>query len=166
MQTIQSDAVVSFYYTLKNEQGEELESNQGHTPMAYLHGHNNMIPGLEAAMEGHAVGDEFTVTLSPEEGYGVREEGQEIKVPVKHLQGLPQGSKTWKPGMIALVETDQGRRHVTVVKMGRFMITVDTNLPLEGQTLSYDIKIDDIRAASDVEIALGHAHGVGGHHHD
>ncbi|KAA0875663.1 FKBP-type peptidyl-prolyl cis-trans isomerase [Nitrincola tapanii] len=165
MSVVASDTVVQFFYTLKNASGELLESNHGQDPMAYLHGHDNMIPGLEVAMEGRQAGERFEVTLAPEEAYGEREADREMRVPIKHLQGLPAGHKQWRAGMIALVHTDQGARHVTVTKPGKFMITVDTNHPLAGQTLMYEIEIQSVRAASDEEIAHGHAHGVGGHHH-
>ena len=54
---------------------------------------------------------------------------------------------------------------VTVVKVGKFSVDVDSNHPLAGQTLNYSIDIVDVRAASDEEKAHGHAHGVGGHQH-
>ena len=75
------------------------------------------------------------------------------------------GAKKWKPGMVAVVNTEQGQRQVTVVKVGMFKAEVDTNHPLAGKTLSFDIDIIDVRAASAEEIEHGHAHGVGGHHH-
>lgn len=165
MTQVENDSVVSFYYTLRNVDGKVLETNQDDQPMVYLHGHDNMIPGLEAAMAGRSAGESFDVTLQPEDGYGVREEGQQLKVPVKHLQGMPKDVRNWKAGMVALVETDQGPRHVTVVKPGRFMVQVDTNHPLAGQVLTYAIQIDSIRLAEADEIAHGHAHGPGGHHH-
>ncbi len=67
--------------------------------------------------------------------------------------------------MVAVVNTEQGQRQVTVVKVGMFKAEVDTNHPLAGKTLSFDIDVIDVRAASNEEIEHGHAHGVGGHHH-
>ncbi|KDE39106.1 MAG: peptidylprolyl isomerase [Nitrincola lacisaponensis] len=165
MTQVQDDSVVGFLYKLQNVEGEVLETNEGGTPMVYLHGHDNMIPGLEQAMTGKQVGDKFEVTLAPSEAYGEREASMEMKVPVKHLQGLPKGVRDWKTGMVALVQTDQGPRHVTVIKPGRFMVLVDTNHPLAGQTLTYQIEIVSLRAAEAEEIAHGHVHGPGGHHH-
>ncbi|MDV7400482.1 FKBP-type peptidyl-prolyl cis-trans isomerase, partial [Arthrospira platensis SPKY1] len=60
---IAKDTVVQFHYTLKDDKGELIESTEGKDPMAYLHGHNNIIPGLEKALEGKAVGDSFSVTI-------------------------------------------------------------------------------------------------------
>lgn len=158
---ITKDTVAQFIYTLKDEAGNELESTEAGHPVAYLHGHDNMLEGLEKELDGKSVGDKFSVTLAPADAYGERHEESEQRVPVKHLQG----AKKWKPGMIALVNTDQGQRQVTVVKAGKFMVTVDTNHPFAGMTLTFDIEVLDIRQASAEEVAHGHAHGVGGHQH-
>lgn len=165
MNHVQDDCVVSFFYTLKDEQGKVLETNINGDPVVYLHGHSNMIPGLEEAMTGKEPGTQFEVTLAPKDAYGERQESMQMKVPVKHLQGLPKGVREWKVGMIALVETDQGARHVTVIKPGRFMVQVDMNHPLAGQTLTYQVEVADLRTAEPEEVAHGHVHGPGGHHH-
>lgn len=160
---ITKDTVVQFNYTITDEQGTQLESNQGDTPVAYLHGHNNMMPGVEKSLEGKKAGDSFTVTLPPEETYGARNDSDDAiqRVPAKHLQG----AKVWKPGMVAIVNTEQGQRQVTVIKSGKFMVTVDTNPPLAGKTLTFDLSVKEVRAASAEEVSHGHAHGVGGHQH-
>ena len=158
---IAKDTVVQFHYTLKIDQGEQIETTEGKDPMAYLHGHSNIIPGLEKALEGKAVGERFSVTVEPQDGYGVRQENAMQRISLKHLQG----ARKWKPGMMAFVETDKGYRQVTVVKVGKFNADVDTNHPLAGMTLVFDIQIADIREATADEKAHGHAHGVGGHHH-
>lgn len=165
MRVIGDDKVVQFHYSLTDKEGNALESSREGEPMAYLHGHNNMIPALEAALTGKAVGESFSVTLTAAESYGERKEDAVQRVPVKHLQGLPAGEKSWKPGMVAVVQTEQGLRQVTVIKASRFMVNIDTNHPLAGKTLTYELEIIDIRDASNEEIAHGHAHGPGGHQH-
>ena len=82
------DKVVTFHYTLKNTDGEEMESSRDRDPMSYLHGANNIISGLEKAMEGHAIRDKFSVTGEPEEAYGVRAEDNIQRVPLKRLKNL------------------------------------------------------------------------------
>ncbi|MEQ8802881.1 MAG: peptidylprolyl isomerase, partial [Haliea sp.] len=72
---------------------------------------------------------------------------------------------TLKPGMTVQLNTAEGRHPVTVTKVGRHSAEVDTNHPLAGQTLVFDIDIVDVRAATPEEVAHGHAHGAGGHHH-
>jgi len=161
---IEDKIVVQFHYTLKDEAGIEIESSQGSDPLAYLHGYNNMLVGVEKALVGKTVGDKFSVTLQPEDAYGERKEDMIQRVPVKHLQGLV-GSKKWKVGMTGVVETEQGKRQVTVIKAGKFMVTVDINPPLAGKVLTFDLEVVELRQATDEEVEHGHAHGVGGHHH-
>ena len=163
--TITLNSVVQFHYVLKDEAGETLESskspNDDKDPALYLHGHGNIIPGLEKAMEGKATGDSFTATVPPEDAYGLRHEDAIQRVPLKHLHG----AKKWKPGMIAYVETEHGHHQVQVVKVGQFNADVDVNHPLAGKTLTFEIEIVDVRQATEDELAHGHAHGVGGHEH-
>ncbi len=162
---ITDKSVVQFHYTLKNEAGEEIENSHKGEPLAYLHGYKNMLVGVENALAGKEIGDKFSVTLQPEDAYGERQEDAIQRVPVKHLQGLPSKNAKWKAGMTAVVQTDAGQRQVTVIKAGKFMITVDTNPPLAGQVLTFDLEVVDVREATAEEIEHGHAHGVGGHHH-
>lgn len=165
MTQILKDKVVQFFYTLSDAQGNAIETNRDASPMAYLHGHHGMLAAIESELEGKSAGDTLSITLSPDQAHGERQPDSEIRVPMKHLQGLPKGQRSWKAGMIAVVKTEQGMRQVTVVKPGLKMATIDTNHPLAGQTLTYDIEVVDVRDASAEEIAHGHAHGVGGHHH-
>lgn len=165
MTQITDNTVVQFHYTLTDAEDTQVETSHGGDPIAYLHGHDGMIPAIEEAMAGKAEGDTLHLTLTPEQAYGERVEGQEQRVPIKHLQGLPKGVRSWKPGMVAVVQTEQGMRQVTVIKPGLKMVLVDTNHPLAGKTLTYDIEVVNVRAATDEEIAHGHAHGVGGHQH-
>lgn len=158
---ITDNTVVQFQYTLKDENGEQLESSHDGDPVAYLHGHKNMIVGVENALTDKEAGDEFSVTVEPADGYGEIQADAQQRVPVKHLQGASK----WKPGMVATVHTEQGQRQVTVVKAGRFMVTVDLNHPLAGKTLTFDVKIETVREATEEEIAHKHAHGVGGYQH-
>jgi len=162
---ISDKTVVQFHYVLKDEAGEKLESSQGSDPLAYLHGANNTLAGLEKALTGKEMGDKFSVTLQPEDAYGERQEDLVERVPSKHLQGLPSKNAKWKAGMIAVVQTEQGQRQVTVIKTGKFMVTVDINPPLAGKVLTFVIDVVDVRAATNDEVEHGHAHGVGGHQH-
>ncbi|HIG79404.1 MAG TPA: peptidylprolyl isomerase [Cycloclasticus sp.] len=158
---ITKDAVVRFHYTLKNDEDQIIERSDGKEATAYLQGHGGMIRGVQLALEGKQAGDKFTVTVHPKDGYGERVDDSIQNVPVKHLLG----AKKWRPGMIATVYTEKGQRQVSIVKMGKFMAKVDTNHPLAGQTLHFDIDIVDVREATQEEISHGHAHGAGGHHH-
>ena len=92
-------------------------------------------------------GATLSLTLTPEQSYGERQEGLERRLPTKHLQGLPKGAKGWQPGMIAAVQTDDGMRQVTVIKPGRHMVLVDGNHPLAGKTLTYALEVIEVRDA-------------------
>ncbi|MEW5009135.1 peptidylprolyl isomerase [Cycloclasticus sp. 46_83_sub15_T18] len=157
---ITKDSVATFHYTLKNDEQQVIESS-GEQPTAFLQGHNGMIRGVQKALEGKQAGDKFSVSVQPKDGYGERRDDSIQSVPVKHLIG----AKKWRPGMIATVQTEHGQRQVNIVKMGKFMAKVDTNHPLAGQILHFDIEIIEVRAASAEEISHGHAHGAGGHQH-
>ena len=155
------NTVAIFHYTLRDGSGDEKETSRGADPSAYLHGANNIIPGLEAAMEGHTAGDVFSATLAPEDAYGQPNPDKQQRVPAKHL--VFKGKL--KAGMVVQLNTSEGRVPVTVVKAGRHSADIDTNHPLAGQSLTFDIEIVDVRAATEEEVAHGHAHGVGGHQH-
>ena len=158
---VEKDKVVTFHYTLKNADGEQMESSREKDPMNYLHGAGNIIPGLEKAMEGHAVGDEFSVTVEPEDAYGLRNEKNVQRVPLKRLKGIGKISV----GQVLNLQTKQGQVQVTVLKVGRFNVDVDGNHPLAGAQLTFDVEIMDIRDASEEEMTHRHVHGPGGHQH-
>ncbi|GGW48938.1 peptidyl-prolyl cis-trans isomerase [Alishewanella tabrizica] len=157
---IQENSVVQFHYTL-SENGNELESSRQGSPLLYLHGHNQMFAKVEAELTGKSVGDKLSITLAPVDAYGEVKSDAIESVQVKNLSG----AKKWKPGMVAWLRTAQGEQQVTIVKVGMFKAEVDTNHPLAGKTVTFDIEVMQIREASADEIAHGHAHGEGGHHH-
>ncbi|WP_166263567.1 FKBP-type peptidyl-prolyl cis-trans isomerase [Marinobacter caseinilyticus] len=157
---IEKNQVVLFHYSVSDDQGNAIESSRGGEPNAYLHGHGGIVQGLEEALEGRDAGESFSVTIAPEKAYGPRKADAMQRVPIKHLRG----AKRWKPGMVAQVQTEQGARHVVVAKVGHKFVDVDTNHPMAGKTLTFDIDIVEVRAANPEEIAHGHAHGPGGHH--
>jgi FKBP-type peptidyl-prolyl cis-trans isomerase SlyD len=159
---IEKDCVVSFHYQLTDDAGKALESSRDDgVPAAYLHGHRNIIRGLEESMEGRKAGDTYTVTVEPSQGYGLRREGSQQRVPIKHL--LNKGKI--KPGQIVSIQTEKGVRQGLAVKVGKFNVDVDTNHPLAGKTLVFEVEVIEVRKASAEEISHGHAHGVGGHQH-
>jgi FKBP-type peptidyl-prolyl cis-trans isomerase SlyD len=80
---IEDKKVVSFHYTLTNQDGQQLESSREGEPLSYLHGARNIIPGLEKALEGRAAGDQFVVTVEPAEAYGERNEAHVQRLSAK-----------------------------------------------------------------------------------
>ncbi|KAF7768734.1 FKBP-type peptidyl-prolyl cis-trans isomerase SlyD [Pseudoalteromonas citrea] len=154
------DTAVEFHYTL-SEGEQHIETSKTDEPLSYIHGNDSMLPGLEKALDNKAAGDKFSVTLAPEDSYGEFKEGLIQRIPIKHLQGLGD-NKVWKKGMSAIVESNQGRHQVTVVKVGRFNVDCDLNHPFAGKTLTFDVEVVSVREATAEELSHGHVHGAGG----
>ena len=159
--SIEKDSVVYFHYTLAGEDGKAFETSTNGHPMTFLFGHGNILPALEAEFAGKNEGDQFQVTLTPEQAYGERNEAGVQRIPIKH-----QATKgKLQQGQADKVNTDKGMRDVTIVKVGKFNVDVDTNHPLAGLTITFDVSVEQVRPAEAEELAHGHVHGVGGHHH-
>ena len=158
---IEKNRVVSFTYTLRDEQGTVIDSSGSRGPLSYLHGKGNIIPGLERALAGKAAGDKMDVTVAPEQGYGLRDE-RLVQIVAKAKFGEVTGLA---PGMQVRATGPQGPRIVTVVSVDRDFVTVDGNHPLAGRTLNFSLEVAEVRKATHEEISHGHVHGPGGHHH-
>ncbi|ANB17016.1 FKBP-type peptidyl-prolyl cis-trans isomerase [Dokdonella koreensis] len=158
---VDKNKVVSFHYSVGAD-GEPVDSSRDRgQPLEVLIGHGGIIPGLENALAGRAVGDRFQVSVPPAEAYGERQEGSIQRVPKKYFQNVQQ----LRPGSVtALGLREGGHRQVTVVKVGTTVIDVDVNHPLAGRTLDFDIEITAIRDATPEEIAHRHVHGPGHAH--
>ena len=158
---IENNTVVAFHYSLQEVEGDYTEDSRSGDPLYYLHGHRGILPGLEDAMLGHAAGDTFSVTVEPEQGYGLRNESGMQRVPIKHLIGRKKPAV----GEIVSVNTARGEVKATVVKVGKFSADIDTNHPLAGKTLKFDVEILEVREATMEEVAHRHAHGPNTHPH-
>lgn len=157
---LENDKVGLFEYTLTDETGETLDASNGN-PLAYLHGHNNLIPGLEKEMAGKTVGDKFTTTVPAAEAYGERVEQLVQTVPAAMFQGV----ESIEVGMRFEAQSEQGMHSVEVTEIDGDQVTVDGNHPLAGLALTFDIEVINVREATAEEIEHGHAHGEGGHQH-
>lgn len=156
-----NQTVVSIDYTLKDDEGDVLDSSEAGSPLVYLHGADNIIPGLEAALTGKSVGEELTVVVSAEDGYGEYDESLVAEVERDRFPGADE----IELGDEFQANTPEGPRMVTVIGIDDEAITIDANHPLAGETLHFQVKIVDVRAATKEEIEHGHVHGEGGHHH-
>ncbi len=155
---IAKDSVVSFHYQMADEAGNVLESSAGSTPTVYLQGHGAMMQGIEDALEGRVAGDELDVTLSPEQAYGMPKPNAQMRIPRKHL--LNKGRL--QVGQVVQVNTENGARQATVVKVGLKTVDIDSNHPLAGKTLVFKLNVVDVREATAEEKSHGHVHGHGG----
>jgi FKBP-type peptidyl-prolyl cis-trans isomerase SlyD len=158
--TIKKDSVVTFNYTLKDDDGTVIDSSSADEPLAYLHGHGNLVPGLERELEGKAAPDKLSVKVTPADGYGEYSRERIQKVPRRTLKGIAKITV----GMRLHAQTEQGPRPVTVTAVTGDMVTLDGNHPLAGKNLNFDIEILDVREATAEELEHGHVHGPGGHH--
>lgn len=158
---IADQCVVSIHYEVKDEDGVVVDSSEGREPLVYLHGHRNIIPGLENALAGLAVGDDFDVTVSPEEAYGEHQDGLVQSVPKDAFQGVDKVEE----GMVFTAQTENGPLQVTVTQVADEQVTVDGNHPLAGKALSFKGSVEDIREASAEELEHGHVHSGDGHDH-
>ena len=158
---ISPNKVVCIHYTLRDEAGTVLDSSSGRAPLAYLHGRGNLVPGLEAALEGKSAGTSFEVAVAPEQGYGIRDERLVQIVPRTKFGDAAEIT----PGMQFKANGSGGARVVTVMRVERDLVTVDANHPLAGKTLCFQVEITEIRRATREELTHGHVHGPGGHHH-
>lgn len=153
--------VVSFNYTLTDKDGAVIDQSLT-GDFAYLHGADNIVPGLERAMEGRQVGDSFSVVVPAEEGYGERHEEMVERV----SRAMFEGGDEIEPGMQFHAESGDGQMIlITVVAVEEDEVVIDGNHPLAGVDLNFAVDIVAIRDATAEEIAHGHAHGAHGHHH-
>jgi FKBP-type peptidyl-prolyl cis-trans isomerase SlyD len=154
---ITKSKVVSIEYTLTDDQNKVIDSTIGQSPLDYLHGFGNIIPGLENALEGRAQGDHFSVHIPAAEAYGERDE--------RLIAGIPrtnfEETELIEPGMQFHAHSPEGIRMFTVTAVAGDTITVDGNHPLAGMDLTFEVTIAGIRDASEEELSHGHVHGHG-----
>ena len=153
--------VVTLHYTLTDNEGRVIDQSEDGS-FAYLHGASNIIPGLENALSGKTAGEELSVAVSPEEAYGVRDESMLQQVPKNMFEDTNQiavGTQFHAQGPNGEMLV------VTVMEVQEEHVLVDGNHPLAGVELNFDVKIIDVRDASEEEVEHGHVHGPEGHQH-
>ena len=159
---ISEQKVVTMNYEVVDDQGQLVDRSEDDGPLAYIHGSGQLIPGLETALEGRGTGDKVAVDVPPAQGYGERDEEGVQTVSRDQFDD----SVEIKVGMqFEAQDDDDGHQVVTVVAVDGEHITLDTNHPLAGKSLHFEVEILDVRDASAEELEHGHVHGPGGHHH-
>ena len=156
---VSANHVVSVHYNLRDDNNELIDSTyDDDKPMVYLHGRRQMIDGFEAAIANAVVGDRLTFSVMPAEGYGLRNINNTQRIPSKYLKH--EGKLA--VGKNVRVNTDNGVKPGSIIKVGKFNVDVDMNHPLAGKNLHFEVTILEIRKARDEEISHGHVHGDGG----
>jgi len=157
--TVTANKVVVFDYTLESNEGQTLDSS-GDQPLVYLHGHDNIVPGLERQLEGKSAGEKVVAIVEPADGYGERSDEEPVAVP---RDQFPSEIDV-QVGMQFSAEDDDGNQvPVWVIAVESDLVLVDPNHPLAGQTLHFQIEIHQVRDATAEELAHGHPHGADGH---
>ena len=157
--TVKKGRVVSLDFVLKDENGEMLDQSEPGQPLEYLHGYNDVIPGLEKALEGRKTGEKLKVVIPPADAYGEYEVSLVDEVSRDQFPGI----ENIQPGMQFQTTMDDGAPMIiNVTAVDENTVVVDGNHPLAGVTLVFEVEIAAIRDAGDEEIAHGHVHH-GGH---
>lgn len=151
---IQKDRVVSIDYELKDGTGALIDRSEGE-PLVYLHGNENIIPGLERQLEGKKAGDKVDCVIAPADGYGERDD--ELVFAVSPSDFAEPGKV--EVGMQFQAHQEDGVRIVTVVGVSKDEIKVDANHPLAGKDLHFSVTVKEVRDASEEELKHGHVHG-------
>ena len=159
---VADDLVVTIDYTLTVD-GEIIDSSKEEGPLDYLHGHDNIIYGLEKELTGLQVGDSKNVAVVPEDGYG--------EIDLEAMFDLPRDEFPEDVPLelgieLEITDYDGDTMFAKIVKVGKDSVQLDTNHPLAGKTLHFDVTIISLRKASDEEIDHGHAHYGADHHHE
>jgi FKBP-type peptidyl-prolyl cis-trans isomerase SlyD len=158
---IEPNSVVTLHYTLKDNEGNIIDQSDDGS-FLYLHGAMNIIPGLEKALTGKSAGDELQVKVTPDEGYGEKDPSRIQEVPKTMFQDASQ----IQVGVQFQAQSPDGQAIVvTVTEVKEEAVVIDANHALAGVDLNFDVKVVDVREASEEEIAHGHVHGPGGHEH-
>lgn len=159
---IAQDKVVTIHYSLKNEAGEQLESSFNSEPLAYLHGHHNLIVGLEKELQEKEAGTKLSVSVPPEDAYGMPDDKLIEKVPSEMFGD----EATLEVGMQFHAQSANGDPYVvSITAIDGNMVEVDGNHPFAGQTLHFEVEVLEVRDASAEELDHGHVHAPGGHDH-
>ena len=162
MNTVTKGRVISLDFILKNEQGEMLDQSEGSEPLEYLHGSNEVVPGLEKALEGRKIGEHVRVVIPPSDAYGEYEVSLVDEVSREQFPGIDD----IQPGMQFQTQMDDGAPMIiSITAVDGDTVVVDGNHPLAGMTLVFEVDIIGIREAADDEIAHGHVHSGGVCHH-
>lgn len=159
---IAANAVVSIDYVLKNDAGEVLDRSEANEPLTYLHGHGQIVPGLETALEGKGDGDRVETVVKPKDAYGERTTDKMIQVDRKQFPAdadLEVGEAVLASG------PDGDEVTLWIVDVVDESVSLSVDHPLAGETLHFDVTVREVREATKDELEHGHVHDPDDHHH-
>jgi FKBP-type peptidyl-prolyl cis-trans isomerase SlyD len=156
MKKVDDEMVVSLEYVLRSDEGEEISRSEADEPLEYIHGQNQIIPGLEGSLYGMGVGDEKDVTVAPEKGYGERRAEEVVEV---ERDSFPPSFEFEEGRPVSVKDQQSGQTfRATILDVNPETVTLDFNHPLAGETLHFNVKVVGLRPATDEEISHGHVH--------
>jgi FKBP-type peptidyl-prolyl cis-trans isomerase SlyD len=145
---VEKDRLVVVQYRLSDEHGRELDSSEEGDPITYIHGHDQILPGLERELEGKVAGDQATIVVNAEDGFGVRHEELMVEVPREHFDFDVTA------GVVVEAQLPDGRsKHFQVAEVSESAVILDGNHPLAGKTLQFNVRVVSVRDATAEELA-------------
>ena len=151
---IDNDKVVKLIYQLSVD-GNKV-GNCNPDPIIYLHGHNQIIPGVEKNIAGLSVGDTKSFDVGPDEGYGFREEEAKISMPKTEF---PTEIPLHLGAELQMVNEDEEELPGWITEITEDKVTIDFNHPLAEKALHFDIEVINIRDATAEELDSEEIHG-------
>ncbi|MCF2856282.1 peptidylprolyl isomerase [Pseudoalteromonas sp. SMS1] len=158
---IAQNTVVKMHYSVLDGDQNSIDNTFDEEPLEFIIGTGFLIKGLEDALIDKQAGDKISVTVEPENGYGIRNDNLTQAVPKSMFEGIDV-----EVGMQFRATTDEGEQAVIVIGVEDDEVIVDGNHPLAGITLHFDVEIVEVREATQDELAHGHVHSEGGCGHD
>ncbi|MCL4279920.1 MAG: peptidylprolyl isomerase [Ignavibacteriaceae bacterium] len=154
--------VITINYTLKDKEGNLLDSTDNGGPFSFITGNMQVLPGLEEALVSMIIGSKKNIKLAAADAYGEYDENAIQKV---NRSLFPEEAEL-ETGMTYFAHSPEGQHiQFVITKIENDDITVNFNHPLAGKNLEFDVELLDVRDATPEEISHGHVHGPGGHHH-
>ncbi|PJJ60576.1 FKBP-type peptidyl-prolyl cis-trans isomerase [Hymenobacter chitinivorans] len=171
MAQISPNKVVTITYDLsvtdENQEKVLVESAEADAPMVFLFGQSGLPEEFESQLSGKSAGDAFNFSLTPEQAYGDYDQQAVVDIPknVFEIDGKIDEEMLQEGNFLPMSDNQGNHMQGKIVEIGADTVKMDFNHPLAGMVMHFDGKVADVREATQEELAHGHVHGEGGHHH-
>ncbi len=163
---IEKNKVVALTYTLTLQNGEVADTATTDSPFVFIHGIGQTLPQFDSQLAGLKAGDAFEFDIEAENAYGVSSEEYKVNIPRSVFSGPDVPADILEIGNMVPMQDDQGNpMNGIILSFDENTVMVDFNHPLSDQKLHFKGDIISLRDATVEELAHGHVHGEGGHHH-